>query len=98
MQKHGPWQRSKRYHKPDGRPAALQHRVRVPIDGVDCVVLGGGGAVVGSAAGGQDPEMVAVQVEWVLLCAVTSGGAVRIARCSADTNMSLNMTRSDCDI
>lgn len=72
------------HHKSDGRPASLQHSVCISVDGVDCVVLRCGGAVVGAIAGGQHPKVVAMQVEGMLLCAVARSGAVGTARCSAD--------------
>ena len=55
-------------------PAILQQAVGVAIDGVDQVVAGRGGVgVPGSSAGGQQVEVVAVQVERVLLLPSPAG-------------------------
>ena len=60
------------YHKANDSPAALGHSLCVAEHGVHQVEGGSGSAVVGPITATQHPEVVAMQVEGMLLCAVAS--------------------------
>ena len=60
------------YHKTNDGPAALGHCLSVAVHGVDQVEGGGSSGVVGPITAAQHPEVVAMQMKRMLLCAVAS--------------------------
>ena len=58
------------HHKAKHSPAALGNSLSVAIYGVDQVEGGGSSGVVGPITAAQHPEVVAVQMKGMLLCAV----------------------------
>lgn len=60
------------HHKAKHSPAALRNSLCVAEHGVHQVEGGSGSGVVGPITATQHPEVVAMQVEGMLLCAVAS--------------------------
>lgn len=67
------------HHKSNGRPAALQHRMCITINGIHQIVLRLCRAGICPITGCQHPEMVAMQVEGVLLCGIAGRRTVGVA-------------------